>query len=180
MTNSVREITTAIASGDTEAFALFYRQWFDFALAEARRASHRDEQFCLDAVQETMMKVIRSIKPFEYEAALREWIRRVVHSCCYDLLRSQRRRQRREFATLDKAKADHCDVDLVERLAWLRRQLEAIGPAEAKLLTMRFRFGWTLERIARVLGLKPGAVDGRLTRSLALLRRQAVEDFNEE
>ena len=37
MAESVRDMTSAIASGDTEAFARFYEQWFDVAFCETRR-----------------------------------------------------------------------------------------------------------------------------------------------
>ena len=30
------------------------------------------------------------------------------------------------------------------------------------MLVLRFRLGWTLQRIAATLGIKPGAVDGRV------------------
>lgn len=70
MSNNVRELTSAIASGNSEALSRFYRDWFDFALREAHRCTGRDEQFCLDAVQETMVRVIKRLKTLESEAAL--------------------------------------------------------------------------------------------------------------
>ena len=75
MAESVRDMTSAIASGDTEAFARFYEQWFDVAFCETRRVLGRDEEFCLDVVQEAMMRVIRSIKPIDDETGLRKWLR---------------------------------------------------------------------------------------------------------
>lgn len=182
MSQSVRQITSAIASGNPEAFAQFYRQWFDVVFAEARRAAGTkgaDEQFCLDIVQETMMRVIRSIKPIDNEAALRRWLRVTVQSCCYDHFRSAARRTRRE--TL--AHAAHADAsderDLHERIEWLHGQLLSLDVGDAHLMTLRFRLGWTLQRIARSMGLKTGAVDGRISRILAGLRRKAQEDFHD-
>lgn len=180
MCESVHQLTAAIASGDTQAFARFYTHWFDFALAQARLASNRDEQFCLDVVQESMMKVIRSIKPIESEAHLQNWLRTVVQSCCYDLLRRERRRRRRELnnALTQPNRSIH-DHQLDERLEWLRGQLSSLDPEQVRLLSMRFRLGWTLQRIGSALGLKPGAVDGRITRSIAALRAQAPEEFHD-
>jgi RNA polymerase sigma factor (sigma-70 family) len=182
MSRSVRDITTAIASGNPEAFAQFYRQWFDVVFAEARNAAGskgRDEQFCLDTVQETMMRVIRSIKPMDSEAAVHKWLRVVVQSCCYDHFRSQARRSQRE--AIASASRDHSSDtrELNERIEWLHQQLISLDADDAHLLTLRFRLGWTLQRIGRSLGLKPGAVDGRISRALAGLRRNAREDFND-
>lgn len=184
MTESVRDMTTAIASGDTEAFARFYKAWFDVAFAEARRLVRNDEQFCLDVVQETMMRVIRNMKPIDDEIGVRRWLRVVVQSCCYDALRRSKRRSQREqsrasgiVGAQQSSSATAADDDLLQ---WLRAELASLPPDEAHLLTLRFRLGWTLQRIGQSLKLKPGAVDGRINRSLAGLRQRAEERFHEE
>ena len=182
MSRSVRDITTAIASGNPEAFAQFYRQWFDIVLAEVRLAAGAkgcDEQFCLDMVQETMIRVIRSIKPMDSQAALHTWLRVVAQSCCYDHFRSQKRRMRREAAATAPKEQASDSRELNERLDWLHKQLTSLDSGDVHLLTLRFRMGWTLQRIGQSLGLKPGAVDGRISRLLAGFRRSAREDFND-
>ena len=68
---------------------------------------------------------------------------------------------------------------LCERLEWLRRELAALDDPQTRLLVMRYRLGWTLQRIGSALGLKPGAVDGRLGRLTAALRRRAQETIDE-
>ncbi|MCH8316763.1 MAG: sigma-70 family RNA polymerase sigma factor [Planctomycetes bacterium] len=50
---------------------------------------------------------------------------------------------------------------------------------DVQLLLMRHRFGWTLKRIGDALGLKPGAVDGRIRRVLTKLRRRAKEQSHD-
>ncbi len=62
-----------------------------------------------------------------------------------------------------------------EQRRWLEERLAEIDGSSRALLMMRYRFGWTLARIGRELGLTPGAVDGRLARLLARLRRKAGE-----
>ena len=52
-------LTALIARGDERAFATFYELWFDRALALARSISRRDESFCLDVVQDCMLRVVR-------------------------------------------------------------------------------------------------------------------------
>src|SRR5882672_8286775 len=85
------QLTIAIASANSGACSRFYMAHFDETLAEARRATGRDESFCLDVVQEAMMRVIRSMKPIEGAEDLRRWFRRVVKTCAYDMLRKERR-----------------------------------------------------------------------------------------
>jgi RNA polymerase sigma factor (sigma-70 family) len=181
LSDDARELTAAIASGDTEAFSRFYQQWFDFACREARKVSRRDEQFCLDIVQETMMRVIRSIKPMDSEPAVERWLNMVIRSRCIDRIRRDCRRSRREFAhgvdngTVDAAAAS----ELSEQELWLHEQLASLDAEQIQLLDLRFRLGWTLQRIGRFLGMKPGAVDGRISRSLAALREVAQEELND-
>jgi RNA polymerase sigma factor (sigma-70 family) len=173
-----RQLTGAIASGDTEAFARFYRRWVDRMYEEAHRATGRDESFCLDVVHDAMLRVMKSIKPMDSEAALWGWLRLVVRSCAFDRLRREVRRRKRERAESAGPAADSRD-DLAERLAWLRTELAQLDEREVALLTMRHRFGWTLRHIGSAAGLKSGAVDGRLRRTLSALRRRAEEAFNE-
>ena len=179
MCDSVRELTAAIASGDTEAFARLFRERFDEMYAEARRATGRDESFCLDVVQDAMLRVIRSMKAMDTEQRLRAWLRVVVQSCAYDRLRAEVRRQHREHAVAQQHLPHRPDSELAERLEWLRGQLAAPDDPQAHLLLMRYRLGWTLQRIGNMLGLKPGAVDGRIGRAVSALRRRARETFDE-
>ncbi|UCD74291.1 MAG: sigma-70 family RNA polymerase sigma factor [Phycisphaerales bacterium] len=176
---TIQQLTAAIASGDTEAFGHFYEMWFDFMYAQARRATQRDETTCLDIVQDAMMRVIRSIRPFEEEARFRRWLTAVVNSCAYDRLRSESRRKAREQVAADR-RPDHETVDdLRERLDWLRDELGKLDDFTARLLTMRHRFGWTLKQIGTAVGLSPSAVDGRLSRALGALRRRGARIFQE-
>ncbi len=178
MDPEIHKLTSAVASGDTEAFAHLYNDWFDRMYAEAQRTSGRDEDFCLDIVQDAMMRVIKSLKPLETEAALRKWLRLTVQSCAYDRFRSEARRRRREEAVASSpVEAD--DDDLDERLAWLKSELEKTDEKSRSLLIMRHRFGWTLAQIGSVLGMKTGAVDGRIRRILAAMRQRAQETFDD-
>ena len=178
MNPSINKLTGAIAAGDTEAFARFYESQFTFMYAEARRVTGRDEAFCLDIVHDAMVKVIKSLKPMETEAGLKRWLGVAVRSCAYDRLRQEARRRRREESVARPTEPEARE-DLHDRLAWLRRELAACDESTRALLTMRLRFGWTLAQIGAAVGLKPGAVDGRLRRTIDAFRQRAKDAFNE-
>lgn len=179
MDDQTRTLTAAIAAGDTEAFSRLYRERFDDCLAEARRATGRDESFCLDVVQEAMMRVIRSMRPLETGDDLRRWLNRVVRSCAYDLLRRERRTRLRELARGLPVTDIEPLHDLDERLAWLRGQLDELDDHAGGLLMLRHRFGLSLRQIGAIVGLGNGAVDGRINRTIARLQEQAKEKFHE-
>jgi RNA polymerase sigma-70 factor (ECF subfamily) len=175
---SASSLTTAIASGDTEALARFYERYFDFILREARSVSGGDEAVGLDVVQDTMLRVVRSLRPLESEEHLRRWLRVVVRHVARDRLRAETRRRRRERATADEVIVAHAErTD--DRLAWLQREIDAMSDAEQRLLVDRFGFGRTLRSIGESVGLSPGAVDGRIGRLLNTLRRRAGETFHD-
>ncbi len=168
--SETRTRTAAVASGDTEAFTRFFNEWFDWMGREAARLSGRDDAFCADIVQDSMMRVIRSLKPLDDADDLRRWLRVVVRSCVYDRLRADARRRSRDRAAA--AASRQPDAELQGRIRWLERELQSIGDANTDLLLMRYRFGWTLQQIGAAVGLKTGAVDGRLRRLLGALRRR--------
>jgi RNA polymerase sigma factor (sigma-70 family) len=179
---TVRDITAAIASGDTEAFSAWYRANFDWMHAHARRCTGRDESFCLDVVQDAMLKVIRCMRPFDDEASLRAWLSAIVRRCALDRLRAEARRARRERRN---AAQEPTDVSLAhaiasdEQVEWLGRKLQGLESEASGLLALRYRLGLTLQQIGSLMGLKPGAVDGRINRLLSALRQSAAEEFHE-
>ena len=65
-------MTSAMAAGDGGAVEAFYRRYFDRLYAEARRATRRDESFCLDVVQESVLRIVRTVRaPAERDPARR-------------------------------------------------------------------------------------------------------------
>jgi RNA polymerase sigma factor (sigma-70 family) len=171
-----------MAAGKEEAIEAFYRDCFQWLYQKARRASGRDEAFCLDVVQEAVLRILRCVRPIESEGQFRAWLRLVVQSTAYDLLKSDLRRARRESLVLVPSGEDGPDepLQVEERLAWLRRQLADMDPEIARMIDLRYRKSWTLARIAGLLGLSVGTIDGRLRRAVGRLRELAKEEFDSE
>ena len=164
-----------------EAVAWFYEVSFDAMYSEARRTTGRDEQFCLDVVQDALLKALRCIRPLDDESSLAAWRRLLVRSVAYDRLRSESRRRGREerSAQSEAARDDLAHSEDEARMLWLQEQLQALDGDAARLIDLRYRLGWTLARIGETLGLKPGAVDGRIRRTLDRLRAAAEEATDE-
>lgn len=173
---SLASLSRRIASGDDDAFRDFYRAWFPRCVALVHRATGLDRDACMDVVQDVMVRMADRMPPFDTDEAGMLWLRRVLVNAARDRLRSELRRRRREQRSAQgRGPADqaphHDATDEVDRL---RRQLDRLEHDAADLLHRRFVLGWTLERIARELGIRTGAVDGRIRRILERLR--AVPD----
>ena len=171
------DITVKIANGDTDAFAVYYERFFDLMFVEAKRITNRDESTCLDIVQDSMLKVIRTIKKIDDEKRLAGWSRAVVKSSAYDWLR-QNQRDQKHLAKISAVNSDRngaIDDKLTHqaRLLWIEQQL-LNQPAEIQqLFSLRYRLGWTLKKIANSFGVKTGAVDGKLNRAIEKLKSKA-------
>ena len=178
-------LTAAIACGDACAIEAFYRHYFDFLYQQARQITRRDESFCLDVVQEAVLRVVRSVRKAESNRQFSAWLRLVIKTCAFDLLKTEARRRSREQAASMAARQAHWDRDtkenddIADRIAWLRSQLESFDPKLVRMIELRFYRSWRLAEIGRKVGLSAGAVDGRLRRALKLLQTAAKDDFDE-
>lgn len=173
----VASLTAAVSKGDAAAVEAFYRRYFDWLYAEARRATRRDESFCLDVVHDAVLKIVRTIRPVAKEPQLLTWLRLVVQTVAFDLIRGERRRSKRETNRRDSSPTTNAAVEVEhgEQTNWLREQLTLLDPHIVQLIELRYTHRWTLQRIAQRLGLSVGTVDGRLRRALERLREAAVE-----
>lgn len=167
-------LTRAAARGDEQAFAAIYERWFDRALAATHRLTGRDESFCLDVVQDAMLRAARKIPPLPSEAALAAWMCRVVHRAALDRLRADRRRLARERTSAAPSRASTAVLD--EEIDWLRSRLRQLSADDRSLLAARFARGRTFEQIATATGLSRDAAHGRIRRALQRLTRQPPQE----
>ncbi len=175
------ELAGRIAVGDRDALGAFYERTFDLLFREAARATGRDESFCLDVVQDAFLRLVRRPPRVDGAAALHAWLRRVVVSAACDRLRAEARRmerERRSAAACPRA-AERDAVEAGERLARLRRERARLDET-ADLPVLRHRAGSTLGSLGALFGLSGSAVDGRITRALARLRRRLDDEETDD
>jgi RNA polymerase sigma factor (sigma-70 family) len=139
----------------------------------ARQLTGRDEAFCLDVVQEAMMKAARAMPVMASEAALARWLCRVVHRAALDQLRRERRRAARERGR--GAAPPGADGDVLERIDWLRERVRSLSAEDRSVLASRFARDRSLEQIGMELGTTGDAAHGKVRRVLARLRKAAEE-----
>lgn len=163
------ELLSRFAAGDSAALGKLFELLFDELVEQIKRDTKRDEHFAADAAQEAFVKAIRGIPIMQHEAEIRAWFRRVALRSAIDRVRAERRRSRRERSVASDPHTAACNPR-DDELDALYDRLRALDQDAASIIDARIRFGWTLERIGRSLGLRPGAVDGRLRRIFTQLR----------
>ncbi len=168
------DIARRIGAGDPAALEQLYGVWFERALLLARRFSGRDEAFCLDAVQDAFMRVIVSLRAAESGAALDGWMTKTVRSACIDALRREGRRLARERArraSPPDARVAAGEASLEEAIEAVWARLAELAPGDEEAIRMRFGPGLGAKASAANLGTTIDAVQGRVRRGLARLRR---------
>lgn len=148
----------------------------------------RDATTVDDIFQEVSLKVLKRLDTVRDPAALRGWLFQLARNACLDWLR---REDRRQAYSGEGALADHsakgelgrgpCDVILSrERIAAVRRALDALPPAQREALRLRIDEGLDHEGIAERLGISRQAVEVRLCRGRAALKDQLEDIFGGE
>src|SRR3954447_12385269 len=141
-----------MAAGNEDAVETFYQRYFDWLYAQARRATRRDESFCLDVVQDAMLRIIRTVHAVSDETRFRAWLKLVVQTTAWDRLRSERRRRQRELVAIaGRETSENDEAPDVEQQEWLREQIAKCDPEIARIIELRFEQRWTLARIGKLL-----------------------------
>jgi RNA polymerase sigma factor (sigma-70 family) len=179
--DETKKLTGAMAAGDARAVEEFYRRYFDWLYTRARLATRRDESFCLDVVQDSVLRIVRTVRRVESEGQFRAWLRLVVQTVACDRLRSDSRRMQRELvvAAIRCNELQFDETPDASQEQWLKEQIARLDPQIVRMIEMRFEQSWTLGKIADFFGVSIGTIDGRLRRALRQLRDRAIEESDE-
>ena len=176
------QITSSIQQGDESAFEVYYAFVFDRIFREVKRLTQVDDQTSLDVLQETMVKIIRYIKPLPDESAVVGWTLAVTKSVVYNWLRKNKRQTEQQLdwqAENEKPSTDEVEAWGEARILWVEEQLRQLPGELQTMISLRYRLGWTLRQISEKLGIKTGMVDGKIRRAMKMLNDRAQQEFHE-
>jgi RNA polymerase sigma factor (sigma-70 family) len=166
-------LTRRAVGGDERAFAAIFRRYhqslYRFCLAIV--GNPEDAQ---DALQNTMIKVLRALPGEERKIDLKPWLYRIAHNESIDLLR-----RRRETRPLDVEQAAPGyglaeDVATRERLRRLLTDLDELPERQREVLVMRELAGLDFEEIGSALDTS-GAVARQTLYEARMSLRQMEE-----
>lgn len=147
---SDERLTRRAVGGDEHAFAAIFRRYHQslYRFCLTILGNPEDAQ---DALQNTMMKVMRALPGEERKIELKPWLYRIAHNESIDLLR--RRRETRELDVEQIAPGYGLaeDVATRERLRRLLVDLQELPERQREVLVMRELVGLDFEEIGTAL-----------------------------
>lgn len=170
---SDERLTRRAVGGDERAFAAIFRRYhqslYRFCLATV--GNSEDAQ---DALQNTMIKVMRALPGEERQIELKPWLYRIAHNESIYLLR--RRRETRELDAEQVAPGGGLTEDVAtrERLRRLLTDLKELPERQREVLVMRELAGLDFEEIGTAL-----ETSGAVARQTLYEARQSLRQMEE-
>jgi len=177
-------LTREMVQGDEAAYRIFYE-------AYARRLSRYllvvtrgDEDAMREALQATLVRVVRHIKVFPDETRFWNWLTVLARTALAD----QRRKRNRYLAFLERfteharagaATANDSDAD-AQLLALLERSLESLLCDKRDLVERKYFGNQPVREIASALHTSEKAVESRLTRVRRKLKDELLTALKHE
>jgi RNA polymerase sigma factor (sigma-70 family) len=120
-----------------------------------------------DALQETLIAIVRNLRGLRHPAAVHAWARRIA------VREAVRTARRNETTPFDPAQLEATPVpDAAMAAVEVSQILETLLPEQRAVLVLRHFQGLTESEIAEVLRVAPGTVKSRLHRARAAFRRR--------
>ncbi|MFD5868956.1 RNA polymerase sigma factor SigM [Corynebacterium sp. NPDC060344] len=165
------DLLTAHLAGDARAFPALIDRHERQLWWSAQRHS-RTESDAADAMQEGLVKALRSATSFRRDSSVATWLHKIVVNSCHDRMRGRHGPPDGvvdERAALTPLIPDAADPSLTV----VMRQAMSRLPAEQRDVIIEVDvLGWPLADVARRMGIPEGTVKSRRARARATLRRQ--------
>jgi RNA polymerase sigma-70 factor, ECF subfamily len=183
--SSIAVLTNGLAMRGEEAFRQFHAEYFDRLFRYQLVLAHGDEDIARDALQETLLRVVRHARRFDDEQTFWSWLTVLARSAAVDGGRKRHRywRMLAGYARLlvgPTLRPDGSNDDLDHLDELLDRSLEELDP-DGRVLTEAKCFRRTSVReLAARTGRTERAVESRLARARHELRKSILKKLHHE
>lgn len=173
-----------MARGDEAAFREFYDAYFDRLLRYLFVVTSGNETAAREALQLTLVRVVRHVKPFDEEEKFWSWLTVLARSARAD----EARKQRRYFAFLEwfthhaaveNPTGDDGTADARLR-ELLERKLILLPPDERQLVEQKYILHQSVRAIADAQQTTEKAVESKLSRVRRKLKGTVLAELKNE
>ena len=177
-------LTRGMAAGEESAYRAFYDAYFNRLSRYLLVVTAGDEDAASEALQATMVRVVRHIKVFPNDAVFWSWLTVLARSALSD----HNRKRRRYLAFLDKftwhmhpqpAIPDEPEAE-TRLVSLLEISLAALPFDERQLLEAKYFTRRSVREMAEELDVSEKAVESRLVRIRRKLRVAILEGLKGE
>ena len=172
-----RDLVPRLRAGDTSAYRdlmqIYERRLYAFA-----NGILRDPDDAMDVVQDTFIRVFKSVGSFQGDAAFTSWVFRIARNLCIDRLRRKKRVRMTEFNDALKASPDALDKPALTGQASFQtpdkqslsrelgeqmlEALKVLSESHREILLLRELEGLSYGEISEILEIPTGTVMSRL------------------
>jgi RNA polymerase sigma-70 factor (ECF subfamily) len=184
-----RQLVARMLAGDARAFDAFFASYARRLAAFAARRTAFPAASIEDLVQTTLIKAIRNLDSFRGEAALFTWLCEI---CRNELINMQRKTARRpEHEDIDalvesdetllelRASDDAdplCALEMSSHRSVIAETLNGLPERYARALEWKYGDGFSVDEIARMLGLTTIAAQSLLARARVAFKQSWPEE----
>jgi RNA polymerase sigma factor (sigma-70 family) len=177
-------LTRRMAKGEEEAFRVFYAAYGGRLSRYLLVIAHGNEDRAAEALQATLVRVARYVKPLPDEAVFWSWLTVLARTSLFDVGRAKRRYLSflDRFLLHDRMVRDAGREAGEERrlTALLQEQVESLPPEERRLIERKYYERYSVREIAAAANKSEKAVESLLVRIRAKLKRAVLEELQDE
>lgn len=183
-TLDVATLTYSMSKGDEEAFRAFHAAYGRRLSRYLLVIAHGNEDRAGEALQATLVRVARYVKPLPNEQVFWSWLTVLARTSLFDAGRAKRRYLSflDRFLLHDRLVRDAGrEIGEERRLAFLlQEQLDMLPAEERRLIERKYYEQYSVREIAAAANKSEKAIDSLLVRIRAKLRRTVLEALQNE
>lgn len=158
-----KQLLTAIASGDKDAFERFYRRYFKKVVGFALRTTANNET-AEDVAVDTMMVVWRTAKNFGDRSKVSTWVFGIAYRVALKA-RAKNKTDVDDNVELEELPHGSTGMDELERVFLrdqLGRALQSLSIEQRSVIELTYYYGCTYPEIGEIMGCPVGTVKTRM------------------
>jgi len=179
----IRTLTGRMVKGEEAAWRQFHELYFPRLLRYLLVVSGGREEAARDALQATLLRVVRHVRRFEHEDMFWSWLTVLARSALVD----DERKRSRYRSLLDRFFLREHDSPAppdpgadARLLALLEHHLAVLPAADRALLEQKYLDASPVRAIAHAAGATEKSVESRLVRIRRHLRESILSQLNHE